>query len=190
LHTFQTALNGNAGMNGLMRLIKPLLYHKGAVVSLADGSSTVRALRVKQACDVIQAHDIYGLRQHIGELRSDAEFVASFGKRLRMVLNGADKVPSICTAFTVSLLMVFGASTNCAHDRRTEKRVGASCELCWPATLRRTRNYRLLWIQSDTRKRCRCYVPDIRSGNQPTVTSQAPNQVSHLCPPTHTVRGP
>jgi hypothetical protein len=96
LHAVETALNGNAGMNGLMRLIKPLLYHKGAVVSLADGSCTVRALRVKQACDILQAHDLFGLRQHIDELRSESQFVLSFGKRLRMVLNGADKVPSIC----------------------------------------------------------------------------------------------
>ena len=96
MHTFQTALNGNAGMNAFMKLFKPWLYHKGAVVSLADGSCTVRALRVKQACDILQAHDLFGLRQHIDELRSESQFVLSFGKRLRMVLNGADKVPSIC----------------------------------------------------------------------------------------------
>jgi hypothetical protein len=53
-------------------------------------------LRVKQACDILQAHDLFGLRQHIDELRSESQFVLSFGKRLRMVLNGADKVPSIC----------------------------------------------------------------------------------------------
>jgi hypothetical protein len=96
LHTFSTALNGNAGMNAFMKLFKPWLYNKGAVVSLADGSCTVRALRVKQACDILQAHDQFGLRQHIDELRSESQFVLSFGKRLRMVLNSADKVPSIC----------------------------------------------------------------------------------------------
>ena len=173
-----------------MKLFKPWLYHKGAVVSLADGSSAVRVLRVQQASDIMQAYDLFGLRQHIGELRSEAEFIGSFGKRLRMVLNGADKVPSICTDLTMSQLMVFSASTNCAHDRRTEKRVGASCELCWSATIRKTRSYRLLWIQSDTRNRGRCCVPDIRSGTQPAVTSQTPHQMSHLCPWTHILRGP
>ena len=144
MHTFSTALNGNAGMNAFMKLFKPWLYNKGAVVSLADGSSAVRMLRVQQASDIMQAYDLFGLRQHIGELRSEAEFIGSFGKRLRMVLNGADKVPSICTDLTVSHLMVFSASTDCAHDRRTEERVGASCEICWSATLRKTRSYRLL----------------------------------------------
>ncbi len=120
-----------------MKLFKPWLYHNGSVVTLADGSSMVRASQVQQACDIMQAYDLFGLRQHIGELLSEPQVIAQFGKRLRMVLNGADKVPSICTDLAVSQLMVCGASTSCAHDRGTEKQLGASCELCWPVTLRK-----------------------------------------------------
>ena len=81
-------------MNAFMKLFKPWLYHNCSVVTLADGSSMVRAARVKQACHIMQAYDLFGLRQHIGELLSEPEVIAAFGRRLRMVLNGADKVPS------------------------------------------------------------------------------------------------
>ena len=131
----------------LMKYFKPYLFHCGAVISLADGSGKTRIQRVEQASYVIQAQDLFGLREHIGAVLSPSEphnVCAKFGQRIKTVLNGADKVASICTDLAVFQLMVLGASTNCAYGRQTEQRLGTSCEMCCSAILRRTGCYRLL----------------------------------------------
>ena len=138
--TFESALNGNAGMNAFMKFYKPWLYHNGAVITLADGSSAARAMRVQQACHVMQAFNLFGLREHIPAILSQPMVVAAFGKRLKMGLNGADKVLSIfqilqCPSNPVDGLL---CHANCAHDSRTEKGLGPSCDMCCAATLRKT----------------------------------------------------
>ena len=50
-------------MIALMRCYKAWLYHKGAVISLAEGFSKVRQLRVQQVSEVMQAHDLFVMRQ-------------------------------------------------------------------------------------------------------------------------------
>ena len=55
----------------------------------------LKALRVQQACHVMQAFNLFGLREHIPAILSQPMVVAAFGKRLKMGLNGADKVLSI-----------------------------------------------------------------------------------------------
>ena len=78
-----------------MKFYKPWLYHNGAVITLADGSSADRAMRVQQACLVIQAYNLFGLRENISAILCQPMVVSTFGKRLKMGLNGADKVLSI-----------------------------------------------------------------------------------------------
>ena len=78
-----------------MKYLKPYLFHSGAVTSLADGSGKIRLQRVEQASYVMQAHDLFGLREHIGAVLSESNVGVAFGKRIRTVLNGADKVASI-----------------------------------------------------------------------------------------------
>jgi hypothetical protein len=134
-------------MIALMKYFKPYLFHSGAVISLADRSGKTQLQRVEQASNVMQAHDLFGLREHIGAVLSLSEphnVGAEFGKRIITVLNGADKVASICTDLAVFQLMVLGASTNCAYGSQTEQRLGTSCEMCCSAILRRTGCYRLL----------------------------------------------
>ena len=96
-------------MNAFMKIYKPWLYHIGAVTTLADGSTTVRAFRVQQAFHVMQAYNLFGLREHIPPILSQPVVVDAFARRLKMGLNGADKVLSICTDLAVSQLMVFCA---------------------------------------------------------------------------------
>ena len=55
-------------MNAFMKFYKPWLYHNGAVITLADGSSADRAMRVQQACLVIQAYNLFGLRENISAI--------------------------------------------------------------------------------------------------------------------------
>ena len=93
--TFESALNGNAGMNAFMKFYKPWLYHNGAVITLADGSSAARAMRVQQACHVMQAYNLFGWREQISAILCQPMVAAALGKRLKMGLNGADKVLSI-----------------------------------------------------------------------------------------------
>ncbi len=69
-------------MIALMKYFKPYLFHSGAVTSLADGSSKIRLQRVEQASYVMQAHDLFGLREHIGAVLTEPNVGAQFGKRI------------------------------------------------------------------------------------------------------------
>jgi hypothetical protein len=95
-------------------------------------------LRPSQRYEVVRVR----LREHISAVLSEPNVSVAFRKRMLTVLNGADKVASICTDLAVFQLMVLGnlgASTNCAYDSRTEhwQRLRTSCELCCSANLRR-----------------------------------------------------
>jgi hypothetical protein len=81
-----------------MKYFKPYLFHSGAIISLADGSGKTRLQRVEQASYVIQAHDLFGLREHIGAVLSLSvpDVGAQFGKRniTRVYLYRSCSVPA------------------------------------------------------------------------------------------------
>ena len=85
-------LQSKGGMHLFTKWFKPFLYNQGACPSFADGSAKMRSERVQAAARVIQAHNLFGLRNDIQRFVEDEAFVTSYGKRLVHLLNSADKV--------------------------------------------------------------------------------------------------